>query len=238
MKVFVISLKSSTERRKSIKNKLESIRFTFFDAVNLNDDPDNFIFSLYNPNKTKKYKGYFLESSEIGCFASHISLWKKCVELNEAILIMEDNIDIDKDFEEKIHLLEELGNKYGILKIHNTFDRRYKVFENIDLINKVVSNFKGGCGTLAYVITPKAAQKYLDSVQGFFEPVDDFIENEWRTKQTVYTLMPYLVSRANITSTIGKRKIKINGSIKDKFNAEAYRFYKKTRQFFYNIFKK
>ena len=32
----------------------------------------------------------FLDT-ELACFASRLSLWQKCVELNEAVLILEDD---------------------------------------------------------------------------------------------------------------------------------------------------
>ena len=33
----------------------------------------------------------------IGCSLSHIELWKKCVELNEPIIVIEDDIKFTKD---------------------------------------------------------------------------------------------------------------------------------------------
>ena len=37
-------------------------------------------------------------TGEIGCYLSHVELWKKCVELNEPIAVIED----DMKFTEKI----------------------------------------------------------------------------------------------------------------------------------------
>ena len=37
-------------------------------------------------------------TGEIGCYLSHVELWKKCVELNKAIAVIED----DMKFTEKI----------------------------------------------------------------------------------------------------------------------------------------
>ncbi|HAW05862.1 MAG TPA: hypothetical protein DCW83_14340 [Saprospirales bacterium] len=44
-----------------------------------------------------------ITKGEIGCVLSHYKLWKKCVELNEPILILEDDVDIlDDRWEEKV----------------------------------------------------------------------------------------------------------------------------------------
>lgn len=238
MKIFVISLRSSIERRAYVRKALKDIDFTFFDADNLSEDPDHFIYQLYSPNKTRMLKGYTLTTTELGCFASHISLWKKCVELNEIILILEDSIELLNDFRHYLSVIDNLAKELGIIKLYSIFHRKTKLVKKVDSKYNVVSNLKGGCGTQAYAITPEVALAYLDLAQNFFEPVDDFIETEWRTKQTVYSLMPELVKRRHVASTIGPRKDKHNLSLIRKFNTEFYRVYKKIRQLSYNVIHK
>ncbi|MCQ9618267.1 glycosyltransferase family 25 protein [Paenalcaligenes niemegkensis] len=235
MKVFVISMKNSTDRRLKVEQALANVSFEFFDADNLSDNSEHFIFSLYSPEKTKKYKGYELTVPELGCFASHISLWRKCVELGESILILEDNIEVVSELPEYLDKVHELSDKYGILKIYNLFKSNYKVFEEVEGKYKVVSNLKkSGLGTQAYAISPRVAQIYLNIVPGFFEPVDNFMEHEWRTKQTVYSLIPYLVQRGPVNSTIGKRKLKNGMSAWSKVMPELYRSYITIRRAMYN----
>lgn len=236
MKVFVISLKSSIERRNTVIRELASIDFEFFDADNLKEEPDHFIFSLYDIEKTRKYKGYQLTVSELGCFASHISLWRKCVELNEPILILEDNIVVAKDLSSYLDKIFELTDKFGILKLCNVFKSNYKVIEVIDDKYKVTSNLKKpGLGTQAYAITPRIAQAYLNIAPGFFEPVDNFMEHEWRTRQTIYSLEPNLIQRGQVPSTIGPRKMKKSKRLSSKVMPELYRAYSKTRRALYNL---
>ena len=84
MKIFVINMKTSVDRRARIQQELLGFDYEFFVADNLKEEPNHFIYSLYNPNKTKKYKGYQLTVPELGVFASHISLWRKCIELDDS----------------------------------------------------------------------------------------------------------------------------------------------------------
>lgn len=235
MKIFVISLKSSDDRRRDVASKLGNIDFEFFDADNLRADPEHFIYSLYGKEKTRKYKGYVLTITELGCFASHISLWRRCVELDEVLLILEDNIDVSDDLPSYLQTIEELTKKYGILKLCNLFKSNYKVYEQIDDKYEVTSSLKKpGLGTQAYAISPRVAKAYLDTVPGFFEPVDNFIESEWRTKQTVYSLRPNLINRAKAVSTIGQRKIKESNSVFSKVLPELYRLFIRIRRAHYN----
>jgi glycosyl transferase family 25 len=235
MQIFVVSLKNSVERRQVIEQKLANVDFQFFDADNLRAEPDHFIFSLYDRSKTKKYKGYELTVAELGCFASHVSLWQKSVELNKSILILEDNIEITEGFFSYLPKLAALVEKYGVLKLCNLFESDYKVVEEVDGQCQVVTYLtKPGLGTQGYAITSSAAQRYLDIVPGFFEPVDNFMEHEWRTKQTIYSLNPNLINRAAVVSTIGKRKVKTSSSPFSKIVPEFYRAYVKIRRAIYN----
>ncbi|NLA51932.1 MAG: glycosyltransferase family 25 protein [Alcaligenaceae bacterium] len=235
MKIFVINMKTSVDRRARIQQELLGFDYEFFVADNLKEEPNHFIYSLYNPNKTKKYKGYQLTVPELGVFASHISLWRKCIELDESILILEDNIEVSNDLLGYLDTVKTLADKYGMLKLCNLFDCEYKVVEGIDEKYQVATYMnKTGLGAQAYVITPRVAQVYLDFVPGFFEPVDDFMEHEWRTKQTVYNVIPNLVNRADVSSTIGRRKVKDGARVWSKIIPEVYRCYIRFQRAIYN----
>lgn len=238
MKIYVINLKESVERREQVRKVLSSVDFEFFDAENIKKDPDHFIYTLYDEKKTRKYKGYTLTVPELGCWASHISLWKKCVSDHTPFLILEDNIELFGELVEQLKNIENLTKKYGLVKLGNIFERKHIEIVKIDEKYRLVSNLKGACGTSAYAITPKVAAAYLSQINGFFEPVDDFMDNEWRTRQTVYSYKPQLVSRSNTTSTIGQRKVKSNNGLLNKINIELYRLFKQLNQVIYNKRKK
>lgn len=233
MKVKVISLASSLERRTSLSLLLGDTRFSFFNAEMVNNE--HWIYTFYNKNKTQQYKGYQLTTPELGCFASHISLWKECVENDETLLILEDNIEIYGLLSEQLLNIENLAIEHGVIKLGNVFKRTFKKIQHIDGKYQLVSNLKGACGTSAYAISPQAAKLYLNKINDFFEPVDDFMDNEWRTNQTIYSYNPELISRSKTKSTIGKRKIKNNISLLNRMTVELYRVYKQIMQYIYNL---
>ncbi|MGS0725558.1 glycosyltransferase family 25 protein, partial [Shewanella sp. 0m-11] len=57
---------------------------------------------------------------------------------------------------------------------------------------------------------------------------------EWRTKQTLYSYHPKLVSRSTAASVIGKRKNKTKLGLFSKLSAEVYRLFKQVKQSNYN----
>ena len=220
------------ERRENIKALLHDLNFSFFDAECI--DEHHWIHSFYNKSKTKKFKGYELTTPELGCFASHISLWKKCSDSNESILILEDNIILDSNLPKQLNNIKNLTNQFGLIKLSNIYSRKYVSNKTIDETFQLISNLKGACGTSAYAISPETARLYLNKVNDFFEPVDDFMDNEWRTRQTIYSYHPELIYRNKIKSTIGHRKIKFKISIINKLHIEFYRVYKQLMQSIYN----
>lgn len=52
----------------------------------------------FNDFGSKLIREGALGDSEKACFASHLSLWKKCLELDEPIFILEDDITFNEHF--------------------------------------------------------------------------------------------------------------------------------------------
>lgn len=99
MKVFVINLKRSVDRRVRMENALNkaNIPFEFIEAID--SSTPNFLYSERSNNAlTRKRFGYRLVENEIACFSSHHLAWEKCLEVNEPILVLEDNCDLLPEF--------------------------------------------------------------------------------------------------------------------------------------------
>lgn len=227
MKIIVISLKRSIERRKRIEKQLtdQGLPFEFFDAIDASEK--EFLHSDRANNKvTYKRKGYYLLTSEIACFSSHFEIWKKCIFLNEPMIILEDNVDINSDFHHMIKPLADLMKKYNYIKLSATYKSNFKLIDNPTLPEpyKLVKYFKPTCGTTAYIISPDAAQKLLTNAEQFLEPVDNYIDKPWNHGVKYVNIFPDLFTRAQIKTTISKnrkRKLKIN--IIHKAYIEIYR---------------
>ena len=227
MKVFVVSLKRSVERRERIQKHLDTldISFEFFDAID--GSIEGFQYSDHaRPVTTKKRKGYSLKTSEIACFASHYTMWKKCVSLNEPIVIMEDNVDPIANAKQIIELNVEHIHTYNYIKLSATHKSTFHRILDLTPEFQLGGYKKKTCGTTAYIISPKAAQRFIDNAQEFLEPVDDYMEKPWRHHVQTYSVSPDLFTRADITSTIGStRKDKSGISPFNKIYIELFRTY-------------
>jgi glycosyl transferase family 25 len=231
MKTFVISLKSSTDRRSRITKILgnANVEFEFFDAIDASSP--NFKYSERRaPKQTRLRFGYQLLESELGCFASHFSLWKKCVASNEPILVFEDNCDISPLFSENQTLFELLVSKYHYIKLFSMFKKEYSPIVKINATSEIVYYHKRTCGTQSYLISPYAAKQFIKNAEKFIEPVDNYMEKPWRHGISTYSFKPNVAVRAKMKSTIGSnRKMKAKLPIPRKAIVELFRAYEYVR---------
>ena len=109
----------------------------------------------------------------VGCFYSHYMLWKKCVELDEPIMIFEDDVKFYRGWIEvdwKDILILSLGKT---AYLNPPYD---------DYLNNPSGNVQpyewhtnSMPGTSGYAIKPKAARKLLKFYRGYFAPADNAI---------------------------------------------------------------
>lgn len=109
----------------------------------------------------------------VGCFYSHLSLWIKCVELQQPIMIFEDDIVLCRNYEPVV------WNDVLILGLGKTtyLNEPYKQYiENPVGVPAAVeygnSSMPGTCG---YAITPRGARKLIKTYRGYYCPSDNAI---------------------------------------------------------------
>lgn len=106
----------------------------------------------------------------VGCALSHFLLWKKCIDEDEPILILEH----DAMFIKQLDPAPILESKYGIMGInspinatfafnqyHNMVQRRYEELQPVPMLaSKEIP--QGLPGNSAYIIKPFAAKHLID----------------------------------------------------------------------------
>jgi len=110
LQTFVICLaKKSAERcdvnMESIKSVFPKAKETVaIDASNINlSSPQISYYARYHiKNNIESDFMHMGRKGAVGCALSHIQLWRKCVELNEPIIIVEDDMFLDTQKGEKI----------------------------------------------------------------------------------------------------------------------------------------
>ncbi|GAA7676004.1 glycosyltransferase family 25 protein [Helicobacter pylori] len=132
----------------------------------------NFFYAL-------KHCGKRMGFGELGCYASHYSLWQKCIELNEAICILEDDIIVKERFKESLEFCYQHINELGYIRLMHLEENVAKQKTLIKGISQIL-NFKDGIGTQGYVLSPKAAQKLLKySAKEWVMPIDCVMDRHY-----------------------------------------------------------
>jgi glycosyl transferase family 25 len=134
-----------------------------------------------------------------GCFYSHYNLWKKCVELNEPIIIWEDDIKLSRAFkpvEWKDVLVVALGHPTKSLGYMNYLDSPEGAATAADYSQ---SSMPGCCG---YAIKPHAAKKLLDTYSNTYLPADNAINQH----HVIIQIHNYIMGIA-LTKKDGKKSL-------------------------------
>ncbi|WQZ62515.1 glycosyltransferase family 25 protein [Helicobacter pylori] len=142
-----------------------------------------------------KHCGKRMGFGELGCYASHYSLWQKCIELNEAICILEDDIIIIKDrFKESLEFCDKHINELGYIRLMHLEENVAKQKTPVKGVSQIL-NFKDGIGTQGYVLAPKAAQKLLKySAKEWVMPIDCVMDRHYWHGVKNYVLEEFAIA--------------------------------------------
>lgn len=196
MKICVISLKRSPERRENIKKQLDALglEFEFFDAVDGRAEPPHPLFEKYDYFKRLWFtNGRVPSKGEMGCYASHYLIWQKCVATGESILVIEDDSYIKPVIVELLPHIEKKVEQYGFLRVEPETSRcRLYTKEKRDSysISFMDNNFGG---TRSYAISPQAAQKLLNGSERWCMPVDNYIGSLYLHAMPSYQMLPTII---------------------------------------------
>jgi hypothetical protein len=160
------------------------------DAVKLIDDEHR---TLHPTNQNGDFNSPNFKVSGpgvIGCFYSHYTLWKKCVELDEAIFIFEDDVTfvrpyVPVEFDEI--LIVALGSWTSVFSAD--------IYQEPDC-EPCAKYYPGRClpGAVGYGITPTAAKKLLNEFNCTYTSADSAI----RTSVVDIKIHSHLIGRALI----------------------------------------
>lgn len=229
MKIFVISLKSASQRRKKIEPQMaaQALPFEFFDAIRGQSEQQPILHAHCSKRRFSR-KGYPLKEGELGCFASHYLLWEKCVHLNKPIVILEDDVQLNAEFKNILGYVEKHIHQLGLVRLSRTLKPTFiKISDFIhspsldkSMLVRYTKPAKGGMG---YILSPVAAKKLINNAKNWYDPVDDFLEKEWLHKVSIFGIEPLCLNHDNdALSEIGNRS-KPSVSTYQKIKRESYR---------------
>lgn len=158
---------------------------------------------------SEEYKDELFAPGLIGCFDSHYRLWKKCVELNEPILIFEDDAQVIRPF-----YTVEWEAVLSLVFSHQKKMKKYIHYLESpsgepSAMPYAQSSMPGNAG---YAIKPSAAKILVDTYQNSFLPADNAI-NQHLVKIEIHN---HMMGQAVPRDPLNKKSSFIRTKIWDK----------------------
>ena len=204
VKILVISLKRSLDRRKQVEKEMQkiSLPWSFLDAVDgsaLAATPVE-----YKPRKVELLQGYALTPNEIGCYLSHKEAWKYCVRENVPTLILEDDFVLSPNFEEVLKTILESDRDWNFLRLQGLYEVPYETLLEKSGVS-FVRNKGDAVGATAYLLKPNIARQLIKHSADIYEPVDHFLEHHQKHGLEFLAIRPYPIDITRAKSTIADR---------------------------------
>lgn len=226
--IFVISLKRSQDRRKSISSQFNSlgIPFQFFDAIDGRQLSEGDLKSV-NFQKAKELCGHDLSLGEVGCSLSHIKLYEKCLEENiDEVIILEDDIMLKKDFltvltecfKKKLSSCEILYLFHGKAKTSFFYTKLYNEYKLRKVRSPSSHSKRFITGTVGYYVNKKAMRTLLDIAYPVRMPADYLTGFIQKSKLRCYFIEPNLIDLAGFDTTINDRNYGDHIQVEDSHN--------------------
>ncbi|WP_456324626.1 glycosyltransferase family 25 protein [Desulfonauticus submarinus] len=192
MLCFVINLKKDTFKKKYMQKECLSVGLepNFIEAIYGQELSKHFLNKIQNIEKAIQYPALMrpLTPGEIGCFLSHILVYKLIIKKNiQLALILEDDITFTKNFAYNFKLLlQGIANfEFDTLLLghHGPHSRdtlptclgySYRIINKQYMIKKQV---ECAYGTYGYLISLNGAKKLLKFENDIFCPIDHLTGN-------------------------------------------------------------
>lgn len=207
VQILVISLRDSLDRRVKVSQQMSttSLDWKFVDATD--GSKLNMSEVAYNQEKVRRLLGFELTAREVGCYLSHMSCWRACVEAGRPTLIFEDDFVVLPHFEAVLKKLVLDYSDWQIVRFQALCESG-----NATVVSfgdyQLVKNDSDPLGATAYLINPSSAQTLLDNSTEIYEPLDHYIEHREKHGLQMLAVLPYpitVVDLSRATSTITDR---------------------------------
>jgi glycosyl transferase family 25 len=211
VQTIIINLPSDDARWVDVRGQFQraGLRPSFHEAVEGLELTPEQCRALYSDRLNRSQYHKPLRPGEIGCYASHIAVWKQLLDsAQRCIAVFEDDIEIDGDLGQVLGAIERLPLDWDLIKLVGR--RRERPSEMLPLTERrtLIRYRRLPSLTGAYVLTRRGAEKLLAARQPFGRPVDVDIRHWWECDLQVLGVQPYPVRSAARSrwSTIDDRR--------------------------------
>ncbi len=198
----IVSLKGSELRRAHMARQMGQTRlgWSFFDACTaLPED------LTYNPDKARWARGRELSRGELGCYASHVTLWRWFLRESDldVLCVLEDDIVIDWSFFDQF---EGVLNQFPQVDYIRLYAKAPAPFSYLGLTasRRHLVRFKHPVfGTQGYLLRRAGAERFLRGLSEVVRPIDDEMDRFWINGVPIVAVYPFPLTEIGFETTIG-----------------------------------
>jgi glycosyl transferase family 25 len=203
VKIFFLTLKDEEKRTLHMINELKkfNLKYEIVYGKKGKDLTKNDL-RLYSKKEAFKSENRDLSLDEIAACLSHISIYKKIVNLKfKYFLIFEDDVVINKDLIKILNRIEKFPKDWGII---NFFTDSKQIKTNLIIyknyrITKFIENANRAC---ALLMKKKTVMKLLEKAFPVRQPPDELTARCNITGIKAYGIQPNLIRLKDFPSTI------------------------------------
>jgi len=223
--IKIISMADQRLRRAQFREQAEraGVEWDFVDA--LRDPPPGL---AYDPRWAISHFGRPLAPGEIGCYASHWSVWRALVASGDAQwIVLEDDVVVDWAVMELLAQFQAATLGIDLIRLYSThpFDYRIAINSFLGPHSHLVEVRGLFMGTQGYLLTRRAARELLRIGSQMARPVDWLMARYWEYDLRNYCLFPFPLWERFAPSHIGERALRQQGGTLDRLTRQAHRVF-------------
>lgn len=198
LKAFVINLDFEVERKAFMAQQLEAagIAYDIISAVKGKALDPAYVKKVYDEAQTLKVQGKPLSLGEIGCALSHLSVYRKMLDTDQAVsLVLEDDALLHQDLVQVLQpLVDSMAAETKPIIYLLTHLIRYQGRQSVPVspgytLHPVVD----ACCAHGYLVNKAAAQEMLALFDPITYPIDAWKRIAETGRIRFYGLNPYVV---------------------------------------------
>ena len=192
--VYVINMAAHTGRMSSCKLTLDRLGIAFqrFDAVNGRDMSEPEIARVYDALANRRRARYPLVAGEIGCYLSHLELWRELAASDhKGAIILEDDFIARPELPLVLASLSSDRSGWDMVKLYSRRpNQRMLSTQALCVGFQLARPYQIPNTTLGYAIRRDAALRLLDNVGRFARPIDEDLKRFWEHGLDIRLVLP------------------------------------------------
>ena len=198
MRVFVINLERSVDRRMDMDRQLRHLGtdYEIWSAVDGR--------AMDEPVYMQCGGAHGLFRGEVGCYLSHLSLWKKIRDEQIPLaLILEDDARIDSDALTVVRDASVYASRFDVLRLSALEKQVGEPLAPLSGNRRLLVPMKNPSGLAGYVLTSHGAGKLVRLAEEIRMPIDTVVDRCWTKGVRMVMVSPAPIHHASgIVSTI------------------------------------